>query len=184
MRLTRKKKPQPRKLRKKDAFLAAFRACCNLTAAAKAVGCDRALHYAWLRDDPAYAAAFAASMEEAAGTLKDSAVEWATRGVFEPNIWKGQFQYSKRKRVMCRLNDGTSAFEDELPKGAVVVDRRSVVTQDGEMLGTYRRSEGLLSKLLSAHLPEFRPAPPAAASGENADAPAFTVTIQTREPGA
>jgi hypothetical protein len=172
-------------LRRKDAFLKAFRACCNISAASAACSLDRANHYQWLRDDPKYAREFEDSLVEAAGTLEDSAVEWATRGVFTPNIWQGHFVRATRERTLCLLPDGREVFAEDLPVpiGDLRVQARRTITEEyGPPLGTYRRSEGLLSKLLSAHIERFRPAPPAADASENADAPAFVVTVQTREP--
>ena len=45
-------------------------------------------------------------------------------------------------------------FEDELPKGASVSERRTVMTRDGEMVGVYRPDGGLLLKILAAKMPE------------------------------
>jgi hypothetical protein len=45
--------------------------------------------------------------------------------------------------------DGTSAFEDELPKGAKVTGSHTVKVHDGEMIGRYKRSSRALLMLLS-----------------------------------
>jgi hypothetical protein len=139
---------------KKPRFLKAFRATCSVTESARIVGIDRRTHYDWQKSDPKYAAAFQAELEDAMQCLEDDMVAWARVGVFEPNIFQGRFQYASRKRVMCLLADGTSAFADELPKGAKVMQRRTVTTNDGEMLGVWRRSEGMMGRLAAAWLPQ------------------------------
>ncbi|HVY92605.1 MAG TPA: hypothetical protein VHA14_07650 [Bryobacteraceae bacterium] len=147
------KRKQKRGVPKKKAFLAAFIETCSITEAAAAVGIDRCNHYDWLKADPKYAADFEAAIPIAAQNLEDDAVKWARVGIFEPNIYQGQFQYGARKRIECALADGTTVFEDELPPGAAVVATREVEVKD-VFLGVHKRSESLLSKLLSAWLPE------------------------------
>jgi hypothetical protein len=90
----------------------------------------------------------------AAGALEDDIIRWARIGVFEPLVYQGEFQYATRKRTLCKLADGTTAFEDELPDGALVSERRTITTRDGEMLGVYRRDARLLEMLLAAWMPE------------------------------
>jgi len=149
------KSRQLRLLDKKPAFLAAFRATCSVTESANLVGIDRHAHYHWLDADPKYKLAFEASLPEAAGVLEDDMVRWARIGVFEPIIYKGKFQFAPRKRTMCKLADGTMCFEDELPaKHAKVEERKTVLTADGEMLGTFSRDAGLMAKLAVAWMPE------------------------------
>lgn len=153
-----KAKSQKRRVPKKKAFIAAFIETCSITEAARAVGIDRCNHYDWLRNDPKYAADFEAAVHIAAQQLEDDAVRWARKGIFVPNVYQGKFCHAWRKRVRCNLSDGTKIFEDELsdplPKGVKVVDKEVVETEDGEILGVYERSESLLSKLLSAWMPE------------------------------
>jgi hypothetical protein len=172
------RRKQKRLIDKRTAFLAAFAETCDITESARLVGCDRSLHYDWL-DDPDYAARFAKARTLASGALKDDAVKWARKGIFEPLVWQGQFKFATRKRTMCLLEDGTSAFEDELPKGAKVKERRTVKTADGEMLGIYRRSEGLMGKLLSAHLPDEFGAT-ISSNKDDAEPPPFIVTLNRR----
>lgn len=168
------KKPRPQKqprkkyrgVGKKTAFLNAFRALGCVSEAAAAVGMNRGTHYAWLNEpNGKYKTEFAATTEEVGGLLEEDAMKWARRGHFEPFTYKGRPQFASRKRVMCKLESGETAFEDELPRGAKVTERRSVITNDGEMLGIYRRSEGLLWHLLQAHMPE-KYGPPAVAKLE------------------
>lgn len=130
------KKRQSRTIDKKPAFLAAFVACASLTEAAKACGIDRSNHYDWLREDKAYAEAFAAARQQAGDTLKDDAVEWVRRGIFEPLVYQGQFQFAQRP-VLDAEGKPTGATENY-----------------GSPLGIYRRSEGLMHRLLRAFLPD------------------------------
>jgi hypothetical protein len=139
---------------RQSAFLRAFRDSCSVTNSALLAGIDRATHYAWLAQDARYKAAFEAAIPEAAGLLEDALIRWARVGLFEPFIYKGEFQYAARRRTICKLADGTTAFEDELPRGARVTERRTVTTLDGEMLGVYRRDARLLEMLLAAWMPE------------------------------
>jgi hypothetical protein len=138
----------------KTAFLRAFRENGSITESARLAGADRATHCDWLSTDAIYKAAFEASGPIAAGALEDRLTRLAVFGLFEPIVYKGKFQYAERRRTMCKLADGTSAFEDELPTGASVIERRTVTTRDGERLGVYRPNVGLLIKLLAERMPE------------------------------
>lgn len=150
------KRKQKRALNKKPAFLKSFIACASLTDAAKAIGIDRGQHYDWLRDDPKYAIAFEAAKLQAAQTLEDDAVEWARRGIFEPLVYQGQFQYAQRPVVICTLPDGRKVREQDLPEpiGDVKIQSRCTTLEAyGPPLGIYRRSEGLLGRLMKAFMP-------------------------------
>lgn len=139
---------------RKKAFLRAYEDSGSETESARLAGIERATHYKWLVEDTRYNAAFEAAKPLAAGALQDHAIRLATVGFFEPVIYKGQFQYAPRKRTLCLLADGTSVFEDELPKGASVSERRTVMTRDGERIGMHRPDAGLLLKILAAKIPE------------------------------
>jgi hypothetical protein len=139
---------------RKRAFLRAYQDNGSETESARLAEIERATHYKWLAADQKYNAAFEATKPMAAGALQDNAIRLATVGLFEPVVYKGQFQYAPRKRTLCLLADGTSVFEDELPKGASVSERRTVMTRDGEMIGMYRPDGGLLLKILAAKIPE------------------------------
>jgi hypothetical protein len=130
--------------------------------------------------DGLYRLKFAASLPEAGGLLEDDAIQWARRGLFEPTIYQGEYCYEKRQRTMCKLADGTTAFEDELPKKhAKILQRRTVVTADGLQIGIFRRDPGLLARLLAAWMPE-KYAPKVTGNNDNADPPPFIVNIQQR----
>jgi hypothetical protein len=151
-----KRAPRQRKTHasRKKTFLRAFGDSGLVAESALLAGIDRATHYKWLATDAKYSAAFEATKPMAAGAVQDHAVRLARVGFFEPLLYKGQVQYATRKRTLCKLTDGTTGFEDELPKGARVSERRTVMTRDGEMLGVYRPHAGLLLKLLAAFMPE------------------------------
>lgn len=129
-----KKTVQKRTIDKRPAFLKAFVASASLTEAAKAVGIDRSVHYDWLKE-PAYAEAFAAAREQAAQTLEDDAVHWARTGIFEPLVYQGQFQYAQRP-ILDDHGNPTGKTESY-----------------GPPLGIFRRSEGLMGRLLKAFMP-------------------------------
>jgi hypothetical protein len=90
----------------------------------------------------------------ASDVLMDDLTHRARIGDFKPVIYKGRFCYAPRTRIICQLADGTSAFQDELPKGAEVTGTRMVTTYDGEMIGRYKRNARALIKLLSLRMPE------------------------------
>jgi hypothetical protein len=156
-----KKKAQKRGVDKRKAFLKAFVACASLTEAAAAVGIDRSAHYDWLKE-PKYAEAFERARLEAAQTLEDDAVAWARKGIFEPLVYQGQFQYAQRKRIICTLPDGREVYEDDLTredpnfdlKPFDIQSRRTVLEDYGLPLGIFRRSEGLMGRLLKAFMPQ------------------------------
>ena len=150
---------EPRRFRtrtekRQRAFLTAFQNNCSVTESALLAGIDRAAHYGWLATDTNYKAAFEKSRTIAAGVLEDHLIRLALIGFFEPVIYKGRFQYAKRRRTMCKLADGTTAFEDELPAGARVIERRAVMTRDGEQLGVYKKNALALIKVAAARRPE------------------------------
>ena len=126
---------------------------------ARIAGIDRTTHYEWRAKDSKYRAAFERTLRFAADLFVDKLVDLARTGVFTPLIYKGRLCYARRIRIICQLADGTSAFQDELPKGAKVTSSRPVTTHDGKMLGRYKRSGRALMKLLAVWFPdEFGPA--------------------------
>lgn len=148
---------QTRLIDKKPAFLAAFRVLANVREAAKAAKIDRSLHYDWLDSDPEYAAAFARARREAGQELKDDAVEWARKGIFEPLVYQGQFQFAQREVKLHTLPDGREVRDEQLPDdraGVEIVSTRTITEPYGPPLGIYRRSESLLARLLKAFIPE------------------------------
>jgi hypothetical protein len=122
---------------------------------ARLSGIERATHSGWLATDEQYKAEFEASRPMAADAVRDQILSLATEGFFQPIIYKGEFQYAKRKRTLCKLKDGTTAFEDELPKHANVIQRRTVTTADGEMLGIYRKNPRLIWAVADSWTKEY-----------------------------
>jgi hypothetical protein len=179
---SRRRKTELRALKstaKQKAFLVAFRATCNLNASARAVGVDRTLHFYWKRTNKVYEKAFEDSLDEARSGITDDMVHLARVGAFEPHYYKDQECFARRKRTQCALADGTTAFEDELPKKhPPIVGRKTVLTADGPQLGTYRREAGLLAMLAKAWIPEFANTGPI--GPDNAEPPPFIVN--RREP--
>ena len=72
-----------------QAFLAAYRRTCNITAAAKAAKIDPRAHYRWLKRYPKYAAAFESAKTVAADYLESVAIRRATKGWEEPVFYQG-----------------------------------------------------------------------------------------------
>jgi hypothetical protein len=77
------KAPQKRKLAHQRAFLRAFEDSGCIRRAAKAAGITRKTHYAWLKNDAGYAAAFKESQRAAADFLESIAVDRAAKGWLE-----------------------------------------------------------------------------------------------------
>jgi hypothetical protein len=155
-RKTPAKRKQKRAVNKKPAFLAAFKVSASLTEAAAATGIDRGQHYDWLRSDPKYAEAFEQARIEAGQSLEDDAIAWARKGIFEPIVYQGSFCFAQRERVKCTLLDGREVFAEELPDDynpEWIQSKRVILESYGPPLGIYRRSEGLMSRLLKAFLP-------------------------------
>lgn len=92
---------------KKEAFLAAYVETASTRRAAKASGIERKSHWLWLRDDPAYVAAFERAREMAICTLEDEATERAM-GWEEPIFHEGEQVGTRRKYsdtlLIFRLN--------------------------------------------------------------------------------
>lgn len=116
---------------KQTAFLAAFVTTASVTKAAKAAKVDRALHYRWLDEDPAYAKQFDAAKEQAAQVLEDEAIRRAYEGIEEPLVYQGQFTYKEK------YNPATGKTE-----------------KYGKPLAIRKYSDGLLQFLLKGFRPE------------------------------
>ena len=147
-------KPAPQKiikkrtLTRKAAFLRAIGDHCSIVSSARRAGIDRTTHYEWMARDEKYKAEFYLAVQMAKDAVIDVLVHRAMVGVFKPIIYRGDFCYEKRKRVLCELADGTTAFEDELPKGARVIQRWTVTTR-GKQMGVYKLDTRALSKLIN-----------------------------------
>lgn len=137
---------------KKEAFLAAFKACANVSKAAAAVGIERGLHYRWLKDDPTYPAEFRQAVLEAAQFLEDQAVERATDGWEEPVIYQGQLAVEPVLDV-----EGRQIFVpavDELGNPILLENGEPRMDRLTTPLTVRKRSDSLLQTLLKAWLPQ------------------------------
>jgi hypothetical protein len=87
--------------RKKRFLMAFVLAAGNVTRAAKAAGIARATHYAWVKDDPEYAASYRECQLNAADVLEDEARRRAVEGTLKGVYYKGvlvdmEVEYSDR----------------------------------------------------------------------------------------
>jgi hypothetical protein len=133
---------------RKPAFLAALALGLTRRAAARAAKVHWTTHYDWLANDPDYAARYEAAMKRGDDALEDEAVERATVGVYEPNVFQGRFVYP----------------QEEYEIKPAVTDRRGRVVKPARTawrdkpgaapLGVYRKSDGLLMFLLRGRMPE------------------------------
>jgi hypothetical protein len=128
---------------KQAAFLRAFADNGSITKCAQLADINRTTHYEWLAQDARYKAAFSMARQMAKDAVFDELVRRGVVGEFVPLIYKGKERYATRKRVMCTLADGTTAFEDELKKDARVIQRRTVTTR-GKQLGVYKHDSRAL----------------------------------------
>ncbi len=146
--------PEKSTAKKKAAFLRDFGKYGSIARSARIAGIDRTTHYEWLVRDAKYKAKFELKVLMASDAERDALARLVREGFFTPLIYKGQFCYAARTRIICQLADGTSAFQDELPKGAQVTGTRKVTTHDGEMLGRTRHSASAHLKLMAILNPE------------------------------
>jgi hypothetical protein len=89
----RPRKPQPKKhkvVNRKPAFLAAFRATLQLTAAAKATGIRLSTHYDWLKADPQYRIDYENTSNELVQQLEDTVKLHASEGVKRKLYYRGK----------------------------------------------------------------------------------------------
>jgi hypothetical protein len=136
------KKPQMSTIDKKNAFLAAYRVCATVKGAARAARIGRQTHYDWLREDADYHVKFRAAVIEAVGALEDEAVERATIGVFEPNVFQGRFVYPQEEYVVREAHGRE-------PEVRAWRDKPGAAP-----LGIWRKSDFLLAFLLRGAMPE------------------------------
>lgn len=97
-------------LKKKEAFLAAYRENGNITLSAEQIGIARRTHYDWLASDPDYAAAFADAENHAIDRLEQEARRRAVEGTEKP-----VYQGGKRVGAVREYSDTLLIF---LLKGA------------------------------------------------------------------
>lgn len=73
-----------------SAFLEAYAGCGSVTAAAKAAGIDKSLHYRRLEKDAEYRKAFEALQDRVGQELEDVLVDRAINGVKRQQFWRGK----------------------------------------------------------------------------------------------
>lgn len=108
-------KPSDTSLRlKKAAMLEAFVMCANIAGASRAAGVTRTTHYAWLKDDPEYAAAFAAAEKDATDFMISEARRRAVEGTRKLKFHEGNLIYipcepgapgAVMREVPCKADD-------------------------------------------------------------------------------
>jgi hypothetical protein len=135
-----------RSIDKRGAFLAAYAVCASLRMAGKAAHINLRRHYEWMKD-AAYSARFQEAKTEAAQALEDEAIERATVGVFEPNVFQGRFCYPQEEYVVTPAVIG--------PRGAIrEPEVRAWRDKPGARpLGTYRKSDALMMMMLRGAMP-------------------------------
>jgi hypothetical protein len=133
---------------RKSAFLAAYAEGLSIRAAAKVARIRRATHYDWLAADAEYVARFGAVKEQSDGALEDEAVERATVGVFEPNIFQGRFVYPQEEYEI------EPAIRDR--RGRIVTPARTAWRDKpgAAPFGIWRKSDTLLMFVMRARMPE------------------------------
>lgn len=151
---------------KHKAFLKAFACTGSITLAAKAAKVDRGQHYEWLRTRSGYPAEFEESTMQAAQLLEDEAVRRAHQGVFEPNVYQGEFVYpelpirnrvldpetGKQKRYPLTMEDGDGNTVPHPEAGKLVFVVRYV--RGKHPLGLLKYSDSLLMFLLRGLRPD------------------------------
>lgn len=114
--------------RKKRAFLAAYSEGGTVTAAAELADIARETHYAWLRIDPVYAAAFRQADEHAADRLEAEARRRAVEGVEESIYHQGKVvgtvqRYSDTLLIFLLKGNKPEKFREHMDMtGASTVD--------------------------------------------------------------
>ncbi len=115
---------QAAKIRRQDAFLAAFAEAGTITAAAKAARIRRRQHHTWLERDPEYVERFCEAQELANERLEHEARRRAVEGWKEPVFYEGEKVGDKPK-----YSDNLLMF---LMKGALPEKYKERYEQVGE----------------------------------------------------
>lgn len=134
------------------AFLAAYRLTASITRAAAAAGCDRTTHYAWMRN-ARYREAFERSAAQAGSVLEDEAIERATVGVYEPNIYQGEFVYPQELYEVEPAVPAEFYGTGSVRKRAVPAVTAWRDVPGAPPLGVWKKSDGLLQFLLRGVMP-------------------------------
>ncbi len=134
---------QRRLANKERAFLAAVALTGSITEAAAAAKIDRSWHYERLKTHPAYPARFAEAMARGDDALEDEVTYRAKRGVYEPLVWQGRFQYpQERYEISPEVPAGD--WKDEKRVEAVPAEYGWRDVPGAPPLGVWRKSDALL----------------------------------------
>ena len=133
-RIPAKKRPPARQ----KAFLLAYSLCGNRTQAARAVECDRTLHYVWLKN-PEYAKAFEQAQEEFCENIEAEIRRRGMDGIDEPVIYQGKLSYLPMVDVKT---------------GEVLRDEAGRLRPSDQPLTVRKYSDNLLMFLAKAVMPE------------------------------
>jgi hypothetical protein len=149
------KRKQKRCLNKKKAFLAAISITGSITESALATKINRHLHYDWMKLDPLYPARFSDAKAMGDDALEDEARLRATKGVYEPNVFQGKFIFPREQYIVTpAIPAGDWKDEGAKPETPAVMGWRDV---PGALpLGTWKKSDGLLTTLLRGAFPKYR----------------------------
>ena len=130
------------------AFLAAYAQGVAICDAAKSARINRTTHYQWLKEDTAYAERFRLLKVQSDEALEDKAVQLATLGEFEPNVFQGRFVYPQEEYEV------EPAVTDR--RGRVVMPARTEWRDKpgAAPLGVHRVNASLLMFLLRGRMPE------------------------------
>lgn len=134
-------------------FLKAYRIAGTVTRAAAAAKIDRSTHYEWM-EDPEYREAFNQADMEATGALEDECIERAMRGVYEPLVYQGAFQYPQEQYEIEPAQPAKPAVfgVNEQPAKPAVMGWRNV--PGAPPIGVWKKSDSNLQFLLRGKLPE------------------------------
>ena len=124
-------------LRDKTAgFLKALSITASITEAAAAVRVNRSWHYERMKTDPDYPARFAEALAQGDEAMEDELTSRANHGVFEPLVYKGEFQF---EQVPVLDAEGNPVWWINPVTGL-----NCVRFENGKMLGVWVKSDGLL----------------------------------------
>jgi hypothetical protein len=118
----------------KRAFLVAYARCGKVGIAAEAAGIHRSSHWVWMRDDDAYADAFADAHESYIESLEAEADRRAVAGWDEPVFHNGEVVGAKRRHSDLLLIFRLRALRPDVYRERVSV-QATVDCDVGALLG-------------------------------------------------
>lgn len=112
----------------REVVIAEFRRTGRVDLACAKAGCDRTMHYEWLRKLPSYKKDFEVAREEVAGLLEDEAVRRAYQGTQRPMAVNGNTV------VITEFSDRLLEFLLKCRNRPVFGDRLGLHDGDGNAL--------------------------------------------------